>query len=40
MSDISDTNEGYKYLLFIIDVFSRFFVLPMKNKKAQTVPMQ
>ena len=38
MSDISDTNEGYKYLLFIIDVFSRFlFVIPIKNKKAETV---
>ena len=37
-SDISTTNEGYKYLLFVIDVFSRFlFVIPMKDKKAETV---
>ena len=38
MSDIASTNENYKYLLVIIDVFSRFaFVFPLKNKTADTV---
>ena len=38
MSDISSTNENYKYLLACVDVFSRLaFVIPMKNKQTSTI---
>ena len=38
MSDNESTNGHYKYLLASIDVHSRFaFVIPMKDKKAETV---
>ena len=38
MSDISSTNENYKYLLVAVDVFSRLaFVVPMKNKSSSTI---
>ena len=38
MSEIESTNGHCKYLLAIIDVYSRFaFVIPVKDKKAETV---
>ena len=38
LSDISTSNGNYKYLLVVIDVFSRFaFVFPLKNKRADSV---
>jgi len=38
MSDIASTNRNFKYLLVVIDVFSRFaFVVPLRSKDAETV---
>ena len=38
MSDISSSNENYKFLLVCVDVFSRLaFVVPMKNKQTSTI---
>ena len=38
MSDISSANENYKFLLVVVDVFSRLaFVVPMKNKASHTI---
>ena len=38
MSDISSSNNGFKYLLVAVDVFSRLaFVVPMKNKEQKTI---
>ena len=37
-SDISSTNDGYKYLLIFIDVMSRYAtVYPIKNKTSTTI---
>ena len=37
-SNISDENNGIKYLLFVIDVFSKYlWVDPLKNKTAKDV---
>ena len=34
----SENNRGYRYLLVIIDNFSKFgWTLPLKNKNAQTI---
>lgn len=38
VENISKQNDGVKYLLIVIDVFSRFLLVrPLLNKKAQTV---
>ena len=38
MSDFSHSNTGYKYVLVVIDVFSKFVkVEPLKNKEGKTV---
>jgi hypothetical protein len=38
LQNLSEYNDGIKYLLVIIDVFSRFlWVRPLKDKKAQTI---
>lgn len=38
MRNISTVNSGYKYILTIIDVFSKFaWAIPIKNKSADTV---
>ena len=38
MQQFSKWNNGYKYLLMIIDVFSKFgWIVPLKNKKGETV---
>ncbi|XP_061190298.1 uncharacterized protein LOC133198185 [Saccostrea echinata] len=38
VSNISSENDGYKFLLVLIDVFSRFlFIVPLKNKQHQNV---
>lgn len=37
-SNISDENDGIKYLLFVIDIFSKYlWVEPLKNKTAKDV---
>ena len=34
VSNISSQNDGYKFLLVLIDIFSRFlFIVPLKNKQ-------
>jgi hypothetical protein len=34
VTNISSQNDGYKFLLVLIDIFSRFlFILPLKNKQ-------
>ena len=38
VENISKDNDGIKYLLIVIDIFSRFLMVrPLLNKKAQTV---
>lgn len=38
VSNISDENNGIKYLLFVIDIFSKYlWVEPLKNKTAKDV---
>lgn len=38
VSNISSENDGYKFLLVLIDIFSRFlFIVPLKNKQHQNV---
>ena len=38
VSNLSKENRGYKYLLTVIDVFSKFsFVVALKNKSATAV---
>ena len=38
MSAFSDDNKGYKFLMTVIDVFSRkAWALPLKNKRAETI---
>jgi hypothetical protein len=38
VSNISDENDGIKYLLFVIDIFSKYlWVEPLKNKTAKDV---
>ena len=38
MGKFSDWNKGIKYLLMVIDVFSKFgWIEPLKNKKGETV---
>ena len=38
MQQFSKWNKGYKYLLMVIDVFSKYgWIVPLKNKKGETV---
>ena len=38
VSNISSNNEGYKFLLVLIDIFSRYlFIVPLKNKQHQNI---
>lgn len=38
VSNIASHNDGYKFLLVLIDIFSRFlFIVPLKNKQNQTI---
>lgn len=38
VSNILSENDGYKFLLVLIDIFSRFlFIVPLKNKQHQNV---
>jgi hypothetical protein len=38
LQDYASENDGYKYLLFVIDVFSRFaWVKPLKSKEAKNI---
>ena len=38
MQQFSKWNKGYKYLLMVIDVFSKFgWIVPLKNKTGETV---
>lgn len=38
VSSISSHNDGYKFLLVLIDIFSRFlFLIPLKNKQHQSI---
>ena len=38
MQQFSKWNNGYKYLLMIIDIFSKFgCIVPLKNKKSEIV---
>lgn len=38
VTNISSQNDGYKFLLVLIDIFSRFlFIVPLKNKQHQNI---
>lgn len=38
MQKFKFSNRGYSWILYVIDIFSRFvFVMPLKNKKTTTV---
>ena len=38
MTAFKDYNEGYKFLLLVIDTFSKYgYLIPLKNKKGETV---
>ena len=38
MTDYADNNDGYKYLLVVIDIFSRYgWVEPLKDKSANNI---
>ena len=38
MQQFSKWNNGYKYLLMIIDIFSKFgWIIPLKNKNGEIV---
>ena len=38
MQQFSKWKNGYKYLLMIIDIFSKFgWIVPLKNKKGEIV---
>lgn len=38
MQEFTNKNDGYKYLLTVIDVFSKYaWVVPLKNKTAESV---
>ena len=39
MSSLSRYNNGYKYILVFVDIFSRFAqTIPLKRKDGNTVP--
>ena len=38
MTALSKENEGYRFLLLVIDTFSKYgYLIPLKNKKGETV---
>ena len=38
MQQFSKWNKGYKYLLMVIDIFSKYgWIIPLKDKKGETV---
>ena len=38
MVDYEKSNDGYKYLLVVIDIFSRYaWIQPLKNKSAENI---
>jgi len=38
MQQFSKWNKGYRYLLMVLDVFSKYsWIVPLKNKKGKTV---
>lgn len=38
VSNIAKHNDGYKFLLVLIDIFSRYlFIIPIKNKHHQSI---
>ena len=38
MTALSEENDGYKFLLLVIDTFSKYgWIIPLKNKQAKTV---
>ena len=38
MENLADDNEGYKFILCVIDVFSKYaWCIPLKNKSSSTV---
>ena len=38
MSAFKDYNNGYTFLLLVIDIFSKYgWIVPLKNKKGETV---
>ena len=38
MQQLSKWNKGYKYLLMVIDIFSKYgWIVPLKDKKGETV---
>ena len=38
MQQFSKWNKGYRYLLMVLDVFSKYgWILPLKDKKGETV---
>ena len=38
MSALSEDNENYKFLLLVIDTFSKYgWIIPLKDKKGETV---
>ena len=38
MQQLSKWNKGYKYLLMVMDIFSKYgWIVPLKDKKGETV---
>ena len=38
MTAFKDYNDGYTFLLLVIDIFSKYgYLIPLKNKKGETV---
>jgi len=38
MQPLSKFNKGFKYLLMVVDVFSKYgWIMPLKDKKGETV---
>ena len=38
LQQFSKWNKGYKYLLMVIDVFSKYgWIVPLKNKQGETI---
>jgi len=38
MQQFSEWNKGYRYLLMVLDVFSKYgWIVPLKDKKGETV---
>ena len=39
MQQLSKWNKGYKYLLVVIDIFSKYgWIVPLKDKKGEIIP--